>query len=60
MDNKNAMFFDSWHKNEEVPFEIKDKEQIRCENLNTLFENHFSLNNFESTRVFLPLIRKMH
>jgi hypothetical protein len=57
-DDYDLKFFDSWHKNEEVPYEINNEIQNKCEDLNTLFEDHFSLDNFESSRVKYPYPEK--
>jgi hypothetical protein len=57
-DEEELKFFDSWHIKEEVPFEIDDKDQNRSEELNILFESHFSLDNFESSRVYINKTEK--
>lgn len=57
-DDEELKFFDSWHKSEDTPFQIDDKVQERCEELNVLFENHFSLDSFESSRVFFLIQKK--
>jgi hypothetical protein len=59
-DELELKFFDPWHKSEDNPFEIDNKVQDRCEELNILFEDHFSLDSIDSSRVTIYLFRKKH